>query len=107
MSYVASEPLYIPLNDDLRFRVITYQFEDGPKRISMTCESRCPWCTDAEHEEFAFPNGRGPGIECRRCDGHVWRSSPDEGTGLPLDKLDELIAVLQRVRADQVTTNDK
>lgn len=98
MSYIESEPLLIPLNEETRFRVVTYRFDDGPKRVSMTTESRCPWCTDEGHYDFAFPHGRGPGIECRRCNGHVWYSSPDEGTGLAFDKLDELIAVLQRVR---------
>lgn len=77
--------------DDVRFRVGVTEYGS----VSLTWEYACTGCAD----EVAGAKARGETYAgpCCFCGGVLWRSSPDEGTSFPIDKLPTLIATLQRI----------
>lgn len=103
---VPEDPILIPVNEETRFRVQVLHYDVAAPHVSMTCEYHCIWCLPGANPDRPEPGDDGT---CRYCDGKIWRSSPDEGTSLPVEKLNELIDILTRVRdeARQTTTNDK
>ncbi len=80
----------VSANRERRFLVHTY--EDSI-HVGLTTEELCLCQTQPDRQDFL-----DDGI-CMYCRGRLWDSSPDEGTGLPITNLPELIDALLQVQA--------